>query len=93
MTRNMLKLNDDKTKLSFSNLSIANVQVGGRLVEVSSKIRNLWITFNQTLLIQTHVNDFNAGHVGTNVLYFRTTVLYFRTTVLYFSWLPTELVF
>ena len=58
----MFKLNDDKTKMiGFTSISTntivgANVQVGGTSVEVSSRIINLGITFNQTLSMQTHVN-------------------------------------
>lgn len=63
MERNMLKLNDDKTefivfksKHNTSSFAEANFQVGGAAVEVSSRIRNLGVTLDQTLSMQTHVN-------------------------------------
>ena len=65
MERNMLKLNDDETefivfksKHNTNSFTGANVQVGGTAVEVSSKLRNLGVTFNQTLSMQTHVKAF-----------------------------------
>ena len=61
--RNMLKLNDDKTefivfksKHNVNTFAEQNVQVGGTRVGISSKIKNLGVTFDQTLSMQAHVN-------------------------------------
>ena len=56
-------LNDDKTefivfksKHNVNTFAEQNVQVGGTKVGISSKIKNLWVTFDQTLSMQAHVN-------------------------------------
>ena len=58
----MLNLNNDKTEcivsMSKCNTNLfagANVHVGRTTVENSSKIRNLGVTFNQTMSMQTYV--------------------------------------
>ena len=54
--RNMLKLNNDKTECivfksehNTNSFAGANIQIGGKSVEVGSKKRNLGVTFNLTL--------------------------------------------
>ena len=63
MNRNILKLNDDKTKLivfkskrNVNTFAEQNMQVGGTVVGISSKIKNLGVIFDQTLSMQAHVN-------------------------------------
>ena len=68
MTNNMLKLNDDKTELfvfatqrqvdAFKGL---NINIGNASVQVSSKIRNLGVTFDQTMSMQPHVNSISSS--------------------------------
>ena len=60
---NMLKLNDYKavfivfkSRQDTNSFTGVNVQVGGILVELGSKVRNFGVIFNQTLSVQNHVN-------------------------------------
>ena len=53
----MLKLNDDKTLVFKSTHNIntfaeQNIQVGGTKVGISSQIKHLGVTFDQTLSVQ-----------------------------------------
>ena len=45
-----------KFKFYFNTLAEQNIQVGGIKVEISSKIKNVGVTFDQTLSMQAHVN-------------------------------------
>ena len=63
MNHIIFKLNDDKTeftvfksKYNINTFVEQNVQVGGTKVEISSKIKNLGVTFDQTLSMQTRVS-------------------------------------
>ena len=61
MNHIMLKLNDDKTELivfkskqNINTFAEQNVQVSGTKVGISSKIKNLGVTFDQMLSMQAH---------------------------------------
>ena len=63
MERNILKLNDDMTKFivfkSNRNVKIfagGSMQVGYTAVEISPKVKNLGVTFDQSLSMQSVVN-------------------------------------
>ena len=60
--------------MTHNSLVGVNVQVGCTLVGMAEKIRNLWVTFNQTLWIQTHVNAI----AGVRFYYLRNTARIIR---------------
>ena len=80
MSHNMLKLNDDKTefivfksKHNVNTFAEQNVQVGGTRVGISSKIKNLGVTFDQTLSMQAHVNT-----IAKNCFYYLRNIARIR---------------
>ena len=61
MTVNKLKLNEDKTEMIListpkSNLTLpSSVDLNGRSITISSSVRNLGVTFDQSLSFRQHV--------------------------------------